>query len=223
MNKITLLLVLLLLLQSCSKTEGVYHITGHISNVKNVDTVSITFSSNGSLSERISCSVVENGEFYLEGCVENCKIAYLSCNTAGDSCSSMFFLEEGDLQIFIDSTHCRVTGTPINEENNIVRDSIVYYITQLENIENKYYYDNVDDECAVRLGIAGLCLQESLVNFLRKMIKKNINNLLGLYMLVTYNELFSIAEFSSLCKQLPPRSIDNNQFYDIIKRINNRQ
>jgi hypothetical protein len=61
-------------------------------------------------------------------------------------------------------------------------------------------------------------LQERLVSYLKQIIQENIGNLLGLYLLVVYNDFFTPEDLSTLVSKIPPSSIDkeNNPLYDII-------
>ena len=203
---------------SCTEKKENYSIVGHVENCNGVDSIILAFSSNGILLEQVSQSHVENGQFAFDGHIDNCKIAYICYK--GDDCDvcSMFFLENGKMNILIDSTQCSVTGTPLNDLSNEIDDSIRHYISRLEEIEEFYYSDTISDSEFAQLGVEGFNLQENLVGYLRKTIQGNITNLLGLYMLVVYNDFFTSEELNELIAHIPSSSIDksNNPLYDII-------
>lgn len=218
MRKYITFAITTIILLSCNEKKDNYSIVGHIDNCDNGDSITIAYSPNGVLLEEISKSAIKDGKFAFNGYVDNDKIAYICYKGDGRDICSMFFLEKGNTEILIDSTRCIAKGTPLNNLSNIIEDSVRYYISRLEIIEEQYYSDSLSEDEFTRLGAEGLNLQEHLVNYLRKTVQENIGNLLGLYMLVVYNDFFTSEELAELIAQIPPSSIDktNNPLYDII-------
>ena len=218
MKKTITFAITFLLLLSCNKRKESYNINGEIRNCNGADSITLACSPNGVILEEISRSAVKDGKFAFNGYIDNSKIAYICYNGDDSDICSMFFLEKGNTEISIDSTQCLVSGTPLNNLNNIIDDSIGYYIGRLETIEEQYYSDSLSDDEFTRLGAEGFNLQEHLIDYLRKTVQENIGNLLGLYMLVVYNDFFTPEELSRLIAQIPPTFIDkkNNPLYDII-------
>ena len=205
------------ILLSCSARKERYRIAGSIDGYEG-NNIILACSPDGVSLKEISRSPVSNGKFAFDGDIGNSGIAYICYNGNGHEACTMFFLEKGETDIRIDSMGCRVTGTPLNNLSNTIDDSIRSYIGRLENIEEQYYSDTLSDDELERLGTVGFNLQEGLVGYLRGVIKENIGNLLGLYMLVVYNDFYTPKELSELIAQIPPSSIDpgNNPLYDII-------
>ena len=218
MNRSIAFALCTLLLLSCSERKEMYNIAGNIDNCNNGDSIFLACSPNGVTLEDISQSVIKEGRFAFNGYINNDKIAYICYKGNNRNICSMFFLEKGNINIHIDTTNCLVTGTPLNNLSNAIDDSIRYYIGRLEEIEELYYSDTLSDDEFARLGAEGFNLQERLVSYLKKIIQENIKNLLGLYLLVVYNDFFTSEELSTLLSQIPPSSIDreNNPLYDII-------
>ena len=218
MRKYMTFAIMTILILSCNEKKEQYNIVGQIDNCNHGDSIILAYSPNGVVLEEISRSAIKEGKFNFNGNIENSKIAYICYKGDNRDVCSMFFLENGDTEILIDSTRFLVKGTPLNNLSNAIDDSIRYYIGRLETIEEQYYSDSLSDDEFTRLGAEGLNLQEHLVNYLRKTIQENIGNLLGLYMLVVYNDFFTSEELSELIAQIPSTSIDkkNNPLYDII-------
>ncbi|MBQ5895126.1 MAG: DUF4369 domain-containing protein [Bacteroidaceae bacterium] len=221
MNKVISFALIFLLLSSCGERKERYNIAGRIENSDGIDSVTLACSPNGISLDKISTSAVVNGQFAFNGYIENAGIAYICYDSHEHDVCSMFFLEKGDTEIFIDSTRLLAKGTPLNNLNNIIDDSIKYYIAKLGIIEEQYYSYSLSDDEFARLGAEGFNLQERLVEYLRMTIQENAGNLLGLYMLVVYNDFFTPEELDRLIAQIPPSSIDrkNNPLYDIIVGI----
>lgn len=110
------------------------------------------------------------------------------------------------------------TSATLKERYLSIEDSIAFYVAKLEEIENRFYTGTFNNEELMRLSLEGLELQEKLTRYLRCSIDKNIENLLGIYMLAVYGELFTSNELHSLIQRIPPYPAykSNNPFYEII-------
>ncbi|MBQ5887794.1 MAG: DUF4369 domain-containing protein [Bacteroidaceae bacterium] len=216
-NRIALMMVTILLL-SCSDRKEKYNITGRVEGCQDGDSIVLACSPDGMTLETISQSVIKDGKFSFEGHIKNCGIAYICYEDTSRDVCSMLFLEKGKINVVIDSTQCIVTGTPLNDMSNEVDDSVKKYIDRLEVLEEQFYSAMLNDDELAMLGAEGFNLQEELVYYLRKIIEENIGNLFGLYMLVVYNDFFTSEELDELIARIPPSSINrkNNPLYDII-------
>ena len=110
------------------------------------------------------------------------------------------------------------TSATLKERYLSIEDSIAFYVAKLEEIENRFYTGTFNNEELMPLSLEGLELQEKLTRFLRCSIVENIENLLGIYMLAVYGELFTTDELRSLIKRIPPYPAykSNNPFYEMI-------
>ena len=113
MNKILYALVTLLALTSCAKS---YYIHG-TSNISNLDgrKLYLKGGSGDSLITLDSCDVV-HGDFSFKGSLDSVQVAQIYM----DDMNLQFpiVLEEGDIQLKLDNTLLRVSGTPLNEKLN---------------------------------------------------------------------------------------------------------
>ena len=220
MNRFVLCLVLLTSLVSCHKKDT-FHISGNIYGANDGDTITLAYSPDGRKLEILQQSIIKDGCFSFDGEAKECQVGYICCTSADYNFCKLFFIEKGDIVMLIDSMQWIVKGTPTNELSNVVEDSIKSYITRLEEIEEQYYSGSLSDEELEMLGASGFNLQEQLIDYIRKSVNTNIGNMLGLYMLVVYNDFFSNAELDTLIKQIPPSSIDkaNNPFFNVITEI----
>ena len=113
MNKILYALVILLALTSCTKS---YYIHG-TSNISSLDgrQLYLKGGSGDSLITLDSCEVV-HGNFPFKGTLDSVQVAQIYM----DDMNLQFpiVLEEGDIQLKLDNTLLRVSGTPLNEKLN---------------------------------------------------------------------------------------------------------
>lgn len=111
MNKILYALVILLALTSCTKS---YYIHG-TSNISSLDgrQLYLKGGSGDSLITLDSCEVV-HGNFSFKGTLDSVQVAQIYM----DDMNLQFpiVLEEGDIQLKLDNTLLRVSGTPLNEK-----------------------------------------------------------------------------------------------------------
>ncbi|MBO5866312.1 MAG: hypothetical protein J6Q73_09735 [Bacteroidaceae bacterium] len=112
---------------------------------------------------------------------------------------------------------CCIATAALNERYYAIEDSIMGYVRQLQRIEDECCADTLDSERLALLGVTGLALQESLVNYVHKVVDENVGNSLGLYLLVVYNDFFTTNELTSLIEDMSLSSVcDNRLFYDSI-------
>ena len=113
MNKILYALVILLALTSCTKS---YYIHG-TSNISSLDgrQLYLKGGSGDSLITLDLCEVV-HGNFSFKGTLDSVQVAQIYM----DDMNLQFpiVLEEGDIQLKLDNTLLRVSGTPLNEKLN---------------------------------------------------------------------------------------------------------
>ena len=221
MSNPALLFFLSLSLASCCNRQGTFHLDGYIANANDGDTVIVARLSDDVGLEELARCIVESGKFHTQGNIGCCEPAYLHYNTTMSNGCRFFFIEEGRMKATIDSSGCRVSGTPMNDLNNGIEDTTKSYISQLEEIEELYYSKELDEKELIRLGVCGLELQEKYINYLRGVIEENIRTPLGLYLLAVYNPFFSAEEFCSLFERIPHDMVNggNKPFYVIAALI----
>ena len=204
----------------CSKPQERYCIVGYIENATDEDTVTILRFTADAVFDELARSTVCNSQFRMQGVVESTEPLYFRYKTSKGYCHSIFFIEEGVIEVVADTAGCRVTGTQLNDAKNSVEDSITYHIAKLGEIEELYYSTTPDAVQLAHLGCCGLDLQETLVAYLHNVVKENIHNPLGLYLLYVYNPIFSTRELVALTEEIPPAIIKggNLPFYIALVR-----
>ena len=211
MPKSVLLFLLLLCFFSCNRPHDTFSIRGYIENAAVGDTICIARFTGAPVLEDVAHCTVKEGRFGLRGIVEHPAPLYLRYKVQDGYRHCMLFMEKGDIGISIDTTGCRIAGTPLNDLRNSIEDSITSYLAKLSEIEKLYYTTELNAGQLARLSAYGLNLQERLVSYLHTAVKENIHNPVGLYLLVVYNRLFATEELNTLIKQIPDSIIfDSN-------------
>ena len=120
-----------------------------------------------------------------------------------------------------DDSSVLFTDPVLRERYFTIEDSIGFYVGKLEEIEKLYYTQNVSNDELVQLSVAGLELQEELRSYIKSIINDNIENVLGIYLLAVYNELYSTEELLSLVKHIHITTVHENDspLYNIIVNI----
>lgn len=132
MNKILYALVILLALTSCTKS---YYIHG-TSNISSLDgrQLYLKGGSGDSLITLDSCEVV-HGNFSFKGTLDSVQVAQIYM----DDMNLQFpiVLEEGDIQLKLDNTLLRVSGTPLNEKLNTFWTKFIQLRNQFIEIDHE--------------------------------------------------------------------------------------
>lgn len=221
MPKSVLLFLLLLCFFSCKRPHDTFSIRGYIENAAVGDTICIARFTGAPVLEDVAHCTVKEGRFGLQGIVEHPAPLYLRYKVQNGYRHCMLFMEKGDIGISIDTTGCRITGTPLNDLRNSIEDSITSYLAVLGEIERLYYSAELNAGQLARLSACGLNLQERLVAYLHTAVKENIHNPLGLYLLVAYSPLFTMQEIETLMEQIPDSIIvgSNIPFYKTVTNV----
>lgn len=220
MRRLVTLICIALAFVSCGK-QGKYHIVGTCKGAYDGDIITLSYSNDGRHLHEISKCEIKDEKFFFEGYTKDCKICYIADESLQSPQHVMFFLEEGDMTATFTGTDSHISGTKTNDLYNATTDSVEWYIEEMERVESKIVHSAADSATIDSLSLAAYNIQHGLTEFIRRSVKDNIKNLLGLYMLVVYNEFFEPEEIRTLIGQIPETSIDrmNNTLYDLIVEI----
>ena len=214
MNKHLLSTLVISVLALCCAPPDNYIIRGNADGTFEGDTVYLFYSKDGKEKTIANYSIVTDGTFAFGGYTEGENIYYLGHMRDGDDVSTMFFLEKGEMQACLKDGS--VTGTPLNDTNRRVSDSIGRMIQEINTLETRLINRaNRSSDDIMHDGITMFALQERLYSYLKRVVTENIGNIYGLFMLVMYNGLFNEEEFDSILNRIPARyaGCDNNSLY----------
>lgn len=220
MKKILLLLSFVATLASCG--GDVYTITGSVDGAIDGDSVILGYSINGTDFTTTDKAVIEQGRFQFTGKVEGPKIYYLGYEQAPEPLYILFFLEGGDIKADISASSSKVTGTPANDLNVKIENELSNYIDKLYQFETQLYSDTLmSDSAKSAISLKAMETQRDGILYIKDAIRNNINSIVGMYLLVMYNDHFDKDEFTSLVNEIPKSYIDrdNNSLYDILQEM----
>lgn len=218
MRKIFSLIVAAVMFVACGNSE--YRIIGSIEGAQEGDTVSLGYSCDGMDFSTVSKTVIKNGEFSFTGKQDDCKIYYIGYDSR--NIYALFFLEAGDITAHISPENSTITGSPMNDLNKEIEDSLQSYVLQMLTYQEKLYSDSTLTESEQEeLGNKSYLVQREAMTYIQETIRENIENMVGLFMLVQYCDLFDNNELSELINEIPEKNIDrdNNFLYDILLEI----
>ena len=199
------------MLALCCTPPDNYMIKGNAGYAHDGDTVYLFYSRDGKERTIVGYSIVTDKTFTIRGNTEGEGIYYLGYKYDGDFISTLFFLEKGEIQACIGKEKHTIKGTPLNDTNRRVNDSVEQMMAHISNLEamsaTREYHS---PEEMTRDGISIYRLNEKLYCYLKRVVSENIGNLYGLFMLVMYNGLFNEDEFNTLLSQVPARYTDDN-------------
>lgn len=220
MKKIFALIIAVATLCSCK--DYTYRIDGTIDGAANGDSVSLCYSSDGQDVEVVEKVALKDGKFTFTGEEKKCKIFYIGHHKGADSQYALFFLEPGNIDVKISKDTYRITGTPTNDINTAIEDSLTQFVATIIECEEMLQNDTtLTEEAMLKIANRSYEAQSNAMKFVNEAIDENIENMVGLYLLVQYCDIFSDDELDALIARIPEENIDreNNPLYDILLQI----
>ena len=211
----------LLTLLSCSDS---YTIVGKVQEANDGDTIILAYSNDGKKIIETDISIVKNGTFKFEGKVDKSKVFYIGPKNCDNPAYTLFFLEKGEIEANLSKKGSVVVGTPLNDLNKEVTDSIEYYAQKIKSIEQKRYFcKHLKNGEFERQCVKEHKIQNCMTEYIRRTVSNNMHNIFGLYMLVIYHNFFNADELTIMAKSISKDLVDpnNNYLYDIIMEIDN--
>lgn len=220
MKKILAFIFTTMALWACHSTS--YKVEGTIEGAQEGDTVFLGYSSDGQEFKTTSKTTIKDGKFVFEGDIEDCKIYYIGIEDDAEPMYAMFFLEPGNINADITYSDSRFTGTSTNDINIKLEEDLEEYVMRMLQLEDTLYRDStLTEEKQIEISNKSYAIQREAMTYIQESIRENIDNMVGLFMLVQYSNLFDNNELSSLIASIPGRLIDrdNNFLYDILLQI----
>ena len=220
MKKIFAFIIAAIALWACQSTA--YKVEGTIEGAQEGDTVILGYSYDGQDFKTTDKTVIKDGKFLFEGEVDGCKIYYIGYEEGDEPIYAMFFLEPGNIDADITAAGSHITGSPTNDLNIQVEDELERYVVEMLQYQDTLYRATPRPaERKAELSNSCYKAQRDAMTYIQEVIRKNINNMVGIFLLVQYSDLFDNNEFSSLIAAVPSKLIDrdNNYLYDILLQI----
>ena len=224
MKKLLILFISAITLFACNAPE--YRITGTIDGAADGDSVSLGYSSNGIDFVTTAKTTIENGEFRFNGKQEGCKIYYIGYEGGEAPVYALFFLEGGDINAEIAPDYSYITGTPMNDLNIEIEDSLEGFVMEMLSYQDVLYRDStISEELQAEINDKNNLVQREAMTYIQNVIRENINNMVGLFLLAQYSDLFDDSELASLLAAVPEecKDSDNNPLYGILTEIKNQR
>ena len=217
MKQILAILFTAITLFACSAPE--YKIEGSIDGAEGA-TIRLGYSNDGMSFTATDSAVVENGKFQFNGKQKGCKIYYIEYPEAMETpLYAMFFLEGGNIKVDILPEYYHITGTPTNDLNTAVEETLTQYTGEIHTYQDSLYNnDNLSDQTKDELNNKCYITQCSAITYIQDVVRENIESMAGLYLLVQYSNLFDDEELEELASKIPSANKDsnNNPLYEIL-------
>lgn len=190
-----------MLLAACTE-ENAYRIKGEGNALKNGDTLFLT--TNLTELTPTDTIIVKDGQFTLNGKTDSTFFCLLY-SASNENLAVPFFIEPGNITISLpsDMELSRVSGTPCNNEWQIVNDTMMSMSIKMNRLASQMY-GNQSPEQMRKAQKQMDQLNEQFKNFIHEKTKKNITNEFG-YFLVTFycHQLLSPTECRELIAKMP--------------------
>ena len=222
MKKLFSLITLMVFLVSCGGTKS-YNIDGNIAidGLKDGDTISLGYSTDGATYTPESYAVVKDGKFNFTGNTENCKLYYL-VNHSTEEPLAIVFLEGGNISATINNEQSLISGTTSNDLYTKLQESLSEKVMMLQEKQMQLYLDTTLTE-EQREGIIKELesVSEEASNMAKEFITNNIETMPALFMLVQFANMFEDEELNALIEKIPDTNKDseNNCFFTTLQQI----
>lgn len=220
MKKILALIIATVAFWACQSTT--YKIEGSIEGAQEGDTVILGYSNDGQEFKATEKTTITDGKFVFTGEIEDCKIYYIGYEGGEEPVYAMFFLEPGNINADITYIGSHITGTETNDLNTKLEEELEGYVVEMLQYQDTLYRDStLTEEKKAELSNNCYRIQREAMTYIQDVIRKNMDNMVGVFMLVQYSDLFDNNELSSLIAAIPNKLIDrdNNYLYDILLQI----
>ena len=220
MKKLLILFLSAITLFACTAPE--YKITGTIEGAIDGDSVSLGYSNNGIDFITTAKTTIKNGEFCFNGKQEGCKIYYIGYEGSEAPVYALFFLEGGEINAEIAPDYSYITGTPMNDLNIEIEDSLESFVMEMLSYQDILYRDStMSAEKQAELNNKNYLVQREAMSYIQSVIRENIDNMVGLFLLAQYSDIFDNNELATLLESIPDecKDSDNNPLYEILLEI----
>ncbi len=193
-----------ILLAAC-QPSNTYKVTGTIEGLNDGDTVYIQKIVDKRLTP-VDSTVIANGQFQFTGVADSTEVRYITYISNGRPSGTNFFLEKGNIDVKMTTEGGNeVKGTPSNDlfnEFSCQMDSM--YIEMRAIYETLRDTTLTDSEREERIAILDEKEQVS-IDYTIEFIKSNIDNPVGLYLLMRYYNGMETDTLDELLAMLPEK------------------
>ncbi|KAA6324035.1 Thiol-disulfide oxidoreductase ResA [termite gut metagenome] len=209
MKKFGLLIaVMTLVLISC--TQNGYNIKGTIKGAADGDVVYLQSYANR-LFDSLDSAIINKGSFTFKGVQDSAVNRYLSYKIDDKQVNNDFFLENGKIKATLEGTRNSITGTPLNDAYQTVKD-------RLSDLNSRQVaiYESTGDSTLTD-GQKETLLKEIdsldyvVSSVIKEEIKNNITNAVGLYLAGLYNYYYTESSELDSLLSIVPESLKNNE------------
>ncbi len=200
-----LYLMATVILTACGTGENGYTITGTVEGSQDGDSVFLQKRENGQMM-RIAATTIKDGSFSFSGKQDTAAVRYIIHSDIDDNTTGIdFFLENGNINIDLNTVAPSATGTPNNNTYQIVRDRI----TTLKADEAKAY-DRLSDSSLSEAQRDSLkkqveMLDNELSNTLIDGCRNNIDSEVGIYLLRQSYYYMDDDQLTEITDMIPER------------------
>ncbi len=199
------------LICSCAGNKG-YTITGQVEGIEAGDTVELFNFVNAKPKDALAMFVAtEDGKFTLSGEVETPGVGVIIVNTYRTISAVM--LEAGQINVALEDSSVKVTGTPLNDANEVIEAEMSTIYKRFYDLDQTLAPDELIKQQDAIYEEYGTCIKDA--------IDENIDNPLGAFLFATqeYTRFETIAEAQARMGQFSDQIKELDCMKDIAKDI----
>ncbi|MCR4765219.1 MAG: redoxin domain-containing protein [Bacteroidaceae bacterium] len=210
----------LALLTACTGNGG-YTINGEITDATDGDSIYLVAMSGRQMAKQQS-SVINGGKFQFKGEQSTPELRYIMYeDNAGNDQALDFFLENGTIQVKMNTENPSATGTPNNNAYQQVRDEINTVQAKMSDVYEKLSNEeSLTDEVRASLEKQSEELEQQFVNVLVKGTKNNVTNEVGVHMLKNFYYYMDTPDLAEIVNLIPEKFTADEAVNTIKQHVN---
>ena len=218
MRKIFYLLCASALFAACTNGQTGYTVKGTVEGAEDGAVVYLQRVERRSLTI-LDSAVVKSGTFTFKGTQDTVINCLVACQTVPDERPLMvdFFLENGTINLNLNSEVSSATGTPCNDAYQVIRDQVAEVMNRLQECSTTLMTDSTlteDQREALQTEIDQL--DETVMQVAQEGVVNNITNPVGIYLLKQNYYYMDVDVLDPLMSQIPAE-YDNDEALARIK------
>lgn len=196
-----------------------YTIKGEISDANNGDSIFLV-EMNGRQMTNQQSAVVNDGKFQFKGEQSTPVLRYIMYQNNENDQSMEFFLENGTINVKMDTDYPSATGTPCNDAYQKVRDKLNQYAADMSDLYDKLSDENLGDDVRASLEKQSNELDQQFINAIVEGTRDNATNEVGVYMLKNFYYYMDTPQLAEIVNLVPDKFASDEAISTIKQQVN---
>ncbi|MCD8032109.1 MAG: redoxin domain-containing protein [Bacteroides sp.] len=189
------------ILSACNNEKG-YEIQGTVEGASDNDMVYLK-EGQGQFLSTIQSAPIKNGKYTFKGRQDTAVVRFLTFDNGEDEIITEIFLENGTIRADLGRERNRVTGTPLNNSYQELREKMENYSAQEREVINSLQSGMLSEEEQMAKFNEINTLGEGMIASIQQYMKSNISNASGIFLLGQFYPTLEASQIGPLLAEVP--------------------